>query len=122
VDIISSISGAISLIAKAKTLADKTKDLELKEAIVDLQGQLIDLKSQIVELREENEKLKQAAATPSEVAIKDGVYFKRNGEGPFCTACYDSKRLLSRLTELGASHRVMGKWKCPVCRVYLGVQ
>lgn len=121
-DIIGSISGAICLGEKAKTLADKTKSPELKHAIEELQGQLLELKSQIVEMREENEKLKLAAASPSEVAIKDGVYFKRNGEGPFCTRCYDSKRLLSRLTELGASHRVMGKWKCPVCRAYLGVQ
>jgi hypothetical protein len=125
-DIIGSISGAISLIAKAKALADRTKNSELKEAIVELEGQLLDLQSQIVELRDANQKLKETAAAkaaaPSEVIIKDGVYFKRDGEGPFCTACYDSKKEFSRLTELGVSHRIMGKWKCPVCRAYLGNQ
>jgi hypothetical protein len=124
-DIIGSISGAISLIAKAKVLVDKTKNLELKAVIVELQGQLVDLKSLIVELQEDNQQLKKAAAmaiVAPDVTIKNGVYYKRDGEGPYCTTCYDSKKQLSRLTELGASHRIMGKWKCPVCRAYLGNQ
>jgi|HubBroStandDraft_5_1064220.scaffolds.fasta_scaffold1308521_1 hypothetical protein len=121
-DIVGCISGSISLLEKAKALADKTKILELKETILELQGQLIDLKSQAVKLLEENAKLKEAVAKPSQVVINDGVYYSRDGEGPFCTKCFDSKSVLSRLTELGTSHRVMGKWKCPVCRAYLGVQ
>jgi hypothetical protein len=122
VDIIGGITGVINLVVKAKALAHKTTNVELKKTIVDLQERLMEMNSQIVGLQEENEKLKASAATQSEVAIKDGVYYKRDGEGPFCTGCYDSKKLLSRLTELGASHRIMGKWKCPVCRAYLGNQ
>ena len=122
-DIIGNITGVINLAVKAKALADKTRNLDLKEAIIDLQSQLIDLKSQIVELREENQLLKEEvkkAKAPAEVIVRDGVYYKADGDGPFCTGCYDSKGKFSRITELNSLYRSIGKWRCPVCQAHYG--
>ncbi len=52
----------------------------------------------------------------SDVIVKDGVYWKQNGDGPFCTACYDNNKKLFRLSKLSGHFTVFGKWECPVCK------
>lgn len=122
-DILGGIGDAISLALKAKQLADRLKNLELKEVVVDLQSRLIDLKEQIVALREENIQLKADAKKlqlPPELIVKDGVYFRADGDGPFCTGCYDAGGKLHRLAEQSGLYRKISKWKCPVCKSTFG--
>ncbi len=118
--VVSDISSAINLVKQAKELAEKLKNLELKNVIVDLQSKLLDLKEEINRLREENAKLKQdlaLATAPPEVTTKDGMYFKGE-DGPFCTACYDSRKQLIRLVNPTDPERRMFHLhhKCPVCK------
>lgn len=122
-DVIGGIGSAIGLVVKAKELADKLKDLELKEVIVDLQSRLIDLKLQIAELREENVHLKAEArklSMPPELVVKEGMYYKTEGDGPFCTACFDNNGKLIRVTEQAKVFWDIGRWRCGVCTVKYG--
>jgi hypothetical protein len=102
-DVFSGVKNAIALVVKAKQLADQLKNLELKQVIVDLQSQLVDLKEEIVNFREENLALKaqvQRLSAAPEVVVRDGLYFKNDGDGPYCTQCYDSEKKLIRVAEL----------------------
>jgi hypothetical protein len=120
-DIIGSVTGAINTVLKAKELADKLKNLELKELIVELQSKLLDLKVECLNLREENlglaAEIKRLSAPP-EVDVKNGMYYRvSGGDGPFCTACHDTKGQMVRLAETGDDVRMMTNvhWKCPSC-------
>lgn len=119
-DVVGGIGNAIKLAVKAKELADQLKNLEMKAVIVDLQGELLDLKEQVLELRTENVQLKEEAAkrlAPPELVVKNNLYYKPNGEGPFCTGCQDTRGQLVRLTEYEKRlQRLAGKWHCPSCK------
>jgi hypothetical protein len=119
VNIMETITGVIGMVGKAKELADKLKNLELKEVIVDLQGKVLGLKEEIVKLREENAQLKEQvkrASAPPEVTVKNGMYYK-DDDGPFCTACYDSRGKLTRLIHGAQDERMMGiHRKCQACQ------
>ncbi len=118
-DIIEGIGKAVNLVAKAKNLADELNNLKMKEVIVELKSDLIDLKEQILALREENLQLKEEAKKRSEaptLTIKEGKYYCAEGDGPFCTGCYDSRKEMIRLTALNTAFRGIGNWRCPVCR------
>lgn len=123
-DILGGITGSIALVKKAMELAEKTKNLELKEAIVELQEKLIDVKGQVVELKEENLRLREAAAradAPPEVVLKEGAYFKPDGDGPFCTICFDRDERLYRVTRTqGVLRQAHGNWHCGVCKKIFG--
>lgn len=63
----------------------------------------------------------QIAKTPSQssdVIVQEGVYYTQNGDGPFCTACYDTGRKLIRLTAFSGRFTVFGRWKCNVCKAH----
>lgn len=59
-------------------------------------------------------------ATSKEVVVKQGVYWKADGDGPFCTACYDTDKKFIRLTEFTGHFTAFGKWKCNVCKAHYG--
>lgn len=123
-DVVGGISSAIKLVVKAKELADKLKNLEMKGLVVDLQSQLLDLKEQIIALREENHRLSEEMKKkdpPPELTVKNGAYFNAEGDGPFCTGCYDADRTLMRLAENAPVFQLHhGLWRCPKCRMSFG--
>jgi hypothetical protein len=123
-DIPNAIAGAISLTKKLLSLAAVANDATAKLAIADLQVQLAELKTHLAELIDENSQLKQELkafkSAGVEVVVKDGLYYKPDGDGPFCTACYDSGKTLSRITELGAAFRPIARWRCNVCKATYG--
>ena len=121
-DIGGMIRDVIGLALKAKELADKLKDLEMKGVIVDLQGKLLDLKEQINELREENIHLKAEAnklSLPPDVELRKGLYYKTDGAGPFCPACYAGEEKLIPLNPIKGGMVRVGDWKCPGCNAKL---
>lgn len=123
-DVISTVTTAISLTKQLLGLAVVAKDANAKLVIADLQLQLAELKTRLAELIDENNQLKteikKSSTSETEVIIKDGVYYKPNGDGPFCTACYDSNRKMIRVTELGEVFHDIGKWQCNVCGATFG--
>ncbi len=86
--------------------------IELAETQMRLAEQIqesIENKQKIKTLEEEIEKLKDPSC---KVIWKNGLYYKENGEGGFCTGCYDSNKKLIRVTQLPGfmTHQ------CPVCK------
>ncbi|MCE9531534.1 MAG: hypothetical protein K8T89_10495 [Planctomycetes bacterium] len=113
------ISDVIDLAARAKKQADELAGIELKETIAELRGKLLDLKEEILALREENTDLKAEKAKlalPAEVVKKDGLCYKADGNGPYCTHCYETRGDLISVVEFPKNvQRLAGKWRCPSC-------
>lgn len=87
--------------------------IELAETQMRLAEQIqesIGNKQKIKTLEEEIEKLKNPA---SKVFLKDGLYYKENGDGGFCTGCYDNNKKLIRVIEPLAGFKMH---QCPVCK------
>ena len=124
VDVIAAVTGAIGLTKQLLELTTVAKDAKAKLVIADLQIQLAELKTKLAELIDENAQLKQeikkATSIVAEVTLKDGLYYKADGDGPFCTACYDSKKQLIRVTELASVFQQIGRWRCNVCTAKYG--
>ena len=129
--VIGDIGTAITLLGKARELAKQTANIELQEIIVDLSGKLVDLKAELVDYKEEKLRLEEriksleaamakAQAGP-EVTLKDGKYYKADGDGPFCTRCYDAEGKLIRLNEMDSQNgRMMGiQWRCAQCKSHV---
>lgn len=123
-DALAGVTAALNLTHQLLRLAVVAKDAEAKLVIADLQIQLAELKTRLAELLEENAKLRQDAKTAltakTEMIMKDGLYFKQDGDGPFCTACHDSKNQVIRVSELPKAFHMIAHWKCNVCGAKYG--
>jgi regulator of replication initiation timing len=140
-DITTAIRGVTSGIDAVKKLADlavKTQNIELREGILNLREQLLEAKDALLDAKEqvssykqenaalkaENAKLKQELEKGQEkefhLSIKNGLYYTEDDDGPFCTACYDSKKQTIRVIELPPVMQTLGKYRCPICDATYG--
>jgi hypothetical protein len=121
-DIIATVTTAIGLTKQLFDIADATKSAEAKLLVADLRVQLAELKDQLAELMEENrqlkEELKKSQSTVAEVVFKSGLYYRPDGDGPFCTTCYDKEHKLIRVTRMARQFWQFGKWSCGVCETH----
>ena len=119
-EIISTVSSAIGLTKQLVDISEIIKNSEAKLIIADLQIQLAEVKMQLAELIDENRNLKKslqdAVSAKQEVTLKDGLYYTHDGDGPFCTACYDSENKLVRVADLSPAFHEIAKSRCPVCK------
>lgn len=118
-DLVATVTTAIGLCRQLIDLASVAKDASAKLVVAELQLQLAEIKVRLAELIDENANLKdaikQATSTVPEVIVKDGLYFRPDGDGPFCTACFDKDGQLIRLAEMARTMRHFGRWRCHVC-------
>jgi hypothetical protein len=94
--------------------------IELGNAQIQLAQQLTanyELVREVERLQKENEELKNPQ---TKLTFKNGLYYREDNDGPFCTGCYDSKDKVVRVTELTGAFRSLGKYKCPVCSSVYG--
>ena len=65
-------------------------------------------------------KLKSALSQKTEgkpkLKIEGDLYYTEDGDGPFCTACFDSKDKLVRVSPMGTQFHVIAKFRCNVCK------
>ncbi len=121
-EIVASITDAISLSKQLAGLFSAIKDVKAKNIIADLNIKLASINIQVAELIEENTRLQEELAFEREirgkVVFKDRFYYL-DDDGPFCTACYDSRRKLIRVAKMLSQSSQMGitRWICPVCQV-----
>ena len=123
-EVLAMMTGAVALARQILDLSAVAKDTKAKEMVGELRLQLAELKIKLADLIEENDQLKREARkaqTTPVVTIKDGLYYKVDGDGPFCTTCYDSSRTLIRLAERPQNTwRMLGRWRCGVCNSLFG--
>jgi len=135
-----SISASIDLVKRLVDIGEKSKNSELILAIANLNlelsnaklalagsiGEMAELKAESSELKAENrelkEKIRELETQPQEkLLLKNGLYYKEDGDGAFCTACYDDNRKKIRVVEMARAVSSAGKYRCPVCKTfYLG--
>jgi len=119
-DVIATVTTSIGIAKQLLELLEKSKDVKAKSLLADLQIELAEVKMRLAELIEENTqfkaRLKKAESAEQEVVLKDGLYFRPDGDGPFCTACYDSKGKLIRVSKMPRNFETFGNWQCNVCQ------
>jgi chromosome segregation ATPase len=116
---------------KLTELAFKTQNIELQEGILSLREKLaeakealLNAKEEITAYKEENAEIKQKIKTLEKeletlknpeykVIFKKGLYYKENGEGGYCTGCYDNNKKLINVIELPGG---LDMKRCPVCK------
>ena len=121
-DIITALSTAITLTKRLKEIGDNIKGAEFKNLLADLSLELADAKLKLVEIMEENAELKKEiqlikghAQESNDFVLKNSMYYKENGDRPFCTGCYDTKRQPVRLIKQKSPFNTFGEYKCPAC-------
>lgn len=119
-EILSGIGAATTAIKTIAAFASVMKDAEAKNAVADLLVQMAHLKVQVAELIEDNLSLRQQIKSAEQpgLTFRNGFYFSENGDGPFCTGCYDKERKTARLTKLEGGIARLKQWQCPVCQMY----
>ncbi len=121
-DIFDTLKKAFDLTKQLIELADAAKNAHAKMVTADLQVQLAELKVRLAGLLDENTQLKtdlkKAQSTEPEVVLKEGLYYHANGDGPFCTLCYDSNHKLIRVAKLTHTMTILGKWRCGICKTH----
>ncbi|RKF30573.1 hypothetical protein [Paraburkholderia fungorum] len=123
-DIIGTVSTAITLAKRLREISKNIEDAEFKNLLADLSNELADLKleaailkERIVSLQEENALLSKTSESPhtKPTGRKWGCYQFAEDDGLYCPACWDSKRKKSSTTRVNSRFR-----HCPVCNAPIG--
>lgn len=123
---ISSIKTATEIAQLFRTAEESFINAELKLKLAEMISALADAKIALAELKEtildkdiEIKRLKDEMAVSKKINmfLKNGYYYD-GSDGPFCTNCYDAKKLSIRLIEVGEAFNVFGELKCPNCGTF----
>lgn len=120
-DLVAKIDSASSSLKTLLSVPAVAGSGEAQGIVSDVQRQLEGIQARLAELTSESDALRdklRQVASPPEVVVNDGKYFSRDGDGPFCTGCFDLQRTLIRLHAMPAEMRNLGKWRCPVCSTH----
>lgn len=121
-DIFTSLTTALGLSRQLVEIASLAKDAKAKTIAADLQLQLAEVKIRLAGLLEENQRLsselKAAKSSVSEMQLIGDLYYKPDGDGPYCTACFDGKRQLIRVSPMSIAFHAIAKFKCNVCKAH----
>lgn len=106
-DLITSITTAITLGRKAMELSKNVANQEIRQIVFDVSEQLLQVRSDSLELKEENLRLREEnAALKQQIAeskpqdtltfVQDH-YVIEGREGQYCAHCYDESKNIRRL-------------------------
>ena len=112
--------GVASKVKSIYELAKRFGNSELLLEISNLQIELANVKSSYADLTNENRELKQKIqelekSHEEPPVYRNGAYYTQNGDGPFCSSCYDKDKKLIRLSKLGVQMR-LASHICNVCK------
>jgi len=127
-DVLSSIGHAISLAKRLREISKNIEDAEFKNLLADLNLELSDVKLALANAMEENAHLKMEltrvkhsqANGSGELIFKEFAYYTQSDDGPFCSACYETKKQQIRLSKVSGPFTHFGHSKCPSCDEYYG--
>ena len=113
-------SPILAAIAIAEQLGQSPEVLtspNCRSLISSLQMQQTESMRKLYQLMDDNQRLQEQInrfQLAPEVQLKNGHYYTEN-DGPFCTACFDTKRQLVRLSQLPEKLTDMANFLCNVC-------
>ena len=91
-------------------------NIELYRKILDLQSEINNLVSENTSLKQQLQECQERLLIQQSLMFEDNVYMKKlsneKEEGPFCTACWDKEKKLTRLHFYGNEAYL----QCPVCQ------
>ena len=77
------------MLKNVKELADIFQKIGKREEF----KEIIKLDDEVEELRKENKELQEKLEFKEDVEFKNNAYWKKsNGDGPYCSVCWDNKR------------------------------
>ena len=106
----------MGILDTAKDIAEviqKTDNLPLMRQLITLQQELMAMVQEKGDLLGRIEALENAARIQGDLVFRHSVYWRNeSGDGPFCSTCWDTKRVLVRLIRNG---RVPTSARCGGC-------
>ncbi|EHW0643083.1 TPA: hypothetical protein N2811_004655 [Vibrio parahaemolyticus] len=127
-DVLGSIGQAISLAKRLREISKNIEDAEFKNLLADLNLELADTKLALADVMEQNSQLKlevnelknSQGSNLSQLEFRGFAYYSASDDGPFCSACYETKNQQVRLSKVSGTFRTFGHHKCPSCKQYYG--
>ncbi|EGQ9279840.1 hypothetical protein RAL01_004153 [Vibrio vulnificus] len=127
-DVLGSIGQAIGLAKRLCEIGKNIEDAEFMNLLATLNIELAKTKSSLAAVIEQNSQLKlevnelknAQGSNLSQLEFRDFAYYGANDDGPFCSACYETKNQRVRLRKVAAAFRVFGHHECPSCNQYYG--
>jgi hypothetical protein len=110
--------GIVETLKDVVSVVQKADNLELMKGMLEVQSQAFALLEENHQLKAQNRTLSEQLSTQQSLLFNDGVYWGDNGDGPFCSPCWDARRVLVRVHQRDSGYPV-----CPNCdRVALNGQ
>jgi hypothetical protein len=108
--------GIIDDVKAIASTVQQIDNIELYRQILNLQSEVMGLVEQNTKLRASISELEMQLQLSAELIFRANAYWLTSGEGPFCSACWDSKKQ--------AVHMHAGPdrdyYECPVCKSFVG--
>jgi hypothetical protein len=106
IEIIDAVNVIITSLKNLHELSEKERYAEVKKGIADMSAQLSDMKIAAYEIKDENTELKEEikrlkSLSERELTKKNGLYYDKDGDGPYCPTCWDNDKrivLMGKLT------------------------
>ena|SRR5688572_14429517 len=89
------------------TLAKMAKNLELMKKINELEERLLEGDRETRAMSQKITQLEDALNFKEALIYRDNAYWTAKGDGPYCSGCWDGKKIPMRLAKHG------GIFKCP---------
>jgi len=126
-EIISTIGNSISLFSRLKDISKNINEAEFKNLLADISNSLADAKLEAVNIKEELVKekarnqlleleIKKLKSSENSMLLVGDIYVK-DGEGQYCTTCWDSNEKAIRIQEEIPDFQIITghKYICPIC-------
>lgn len=125
-DVLGSIGHAIGLAKRLREISKNIEDAEFKNLLAVLNLELADTKLALADVMEQNSQLKlevnglknAQGSNLNQLEFRGFAYYGANDDGPFCSACYETKNQKVRLSKVSGHFRTFGHHKCPSCKQY----
>ena len=100
------------VLKKAGKINEFNQILGLQEQLLNMQDQMAKLKQEKEEMQRKNKKLEEKLNLKDDLEPRNNAYWRKsNGDGPFCTKCFDESAKTIRIPVEKKGYSV-----CPKCK------
>ncbi|GEM_PF-5094834 len=111
---LAAIKGAIKLAKDVKESVIIEKMNDAYEKVLTVVEEKAELQQKVRDLQQKVSDLEKQTTTADDLDFKDEMYFKKSDKlGPYCTVCFDTKKLLVRLHLWSPREHC---FECPSCK------
>lgn len=88
--------GIMDTIQAASSIISGIENGEIRIKLTEVINECYNLSMENIKLKDEIKDLKDKLETKESLKFKDGAYWTKDGDGPFCSSCWDSDQKLIR--------------------------